>query len=739
VAQALCRSLVTVTNLSLSPALGKTGGRELVEQDTFSERDRFLVSGDEAGTAPGDRPFRPDVEGLRAVAVLAVVLYHAGLPGASGGYIGVDVFFVISGFVITGLLLRERSSSGRTSILAFYGRRCRRIIPAATLVIVVSVVFSYVLLGVGPGQQAASDGRWASVFLANFHFISTGTNYLNATQLPSPLQNFWSLAVEEQFYVVYPTLFLLIASLRTRFSLRARLAVALSVVIAASYSLSVLQTSSNPVVAYFSPFTRAWELALGALVAVSTQWLLKLPAKVAALATWSGLGAIVISALVFTSKTNYPGSLVAIPVVGTAFLIGGGVRAPRFGVEMLIGLRPFRWLGRLSYSLYLWHWPVLALAAQSVGRASLSVPTNTGLVVLSLALAFLSYVAVENPIRHARFVTRRRLASVGLGVTMIAATLAAITLSSGVAIGSGNVVGQATESGSSLALPEGSGASLAMVLRSVAASEKVRNLLATLDPPLSEALNTGTSDIGLPSAKTGCWPALTQSRVPTCVFGDPRGTRTMVLYGDSHAAMWFQTLDDIAIRAHWRLVVLTKGACPAAPLSTVSTVPLGRGGDWVACDKWHRYAIARVNRIDPDLLIVSQLFYYPKPSGSRYSPAEWEKAMKQLLRRVKATAKIVIGNNPLSPNLSPLCLSQHAHDVQACTVLLSRTEEFRFNDVERRAAVAEGAHFIDVLPWFCTRTCSSVIGNYEVYVDNNHVSVNYSLFLRGVLANALGI
>jgi peptidoglycan/LPS O-acetylase OafA/YrhL len=314
---------------------------------SHSADERLLASGDEAGTAPGDRPFRPDVEGLRAVAVALVVLFHSQVSAVSGGYVGVDVFFVISGFVITGVLLRERASLGRTSILSFYGRRCRRIIPAATLVIIVTVGMAYWFLGVAGGIPAADDGRWAAVFLANFHFISTGTNYLSSQQPPSPLQNFWSLAVEEQFYVVYPTLFLLVAGARV-LSLRVRLAFCLIAIIGVSFAYSVVDTHNNPIDAYFSPFTRGWELALGALVAVCTPWLLKVPARLAALATWLGLGAIVVAACSFTSHTAYPGSLVAIPVVGAALIIAGGMNAHAIGAEALLRLPPFRWLGKLS-------------------------------------------------------------------------------------------------------------------------------------------------------------------------------------------------------------------------------------------------------------------------------------------------------------------------------------------------------------------------------------------------------
>jgi peptidoglycan/LPS O-acetylase OafA/YrhL len=220
----------------------------IVSEPTAEEQP--APSTDEAGTAPGDRRFRPDIQGLRAVAVLLVVFYHAGLHGLSGGYVGVDVFFVISGFVITGLLLRERGTSGRTSLIGFYGRRSRRIIPAATVVIIATVVLTYARVGVVFGAQTATDARWTAVFLANFHFASIGTDYLTAQLPPSPLQNFWSLAVEEQFYLVYPTLFLLVAGIRTRWSMQARLSICLAIVTAVSFTLSVVQTASSPTVAY---------------------------------------------------------------------------------------------------------------------------------------------------------------------------------------------------------------------------------------------------------------------------------------------------------------------------------------------------------------------------------------------------------------------------------------------------------------------------------------------------------
>ena len=397
--------------------------------DTQTRPDeRFLLSGDEAGTAPEDRRFRPDVQGLRAIAVALVVLFHAHVPGLDGGYVGVDVFFVISGFVITGVLLRERTSAGSTSILNFYARRVRRILPAATLVIIASVIASYVLLGPVSGGQTASDARWASVFLINIHFASTGTNYLSSQLPPSVLQNYWSLAVEEQFYLVYPTIFLAVAGLSLRASLHRRLGLVLSALVVLSFGASVVQTANSPTAAYFSPLPRVWELALGGLVAVSTVYLRRLPTQIAAILSWLGLGAILLAAVVFSAATPYPGWRVALPAVGAALVIAGGVVTPTYGVERLLGLRLLQWIGLVSYSLYLWHWPVLTIAAERSGSGSLSVSRSLLWVLVSLGLAIVTYLLVENPIRHSRFLGIKRWATLVLGGCLIVSSLAVATV-----------------------------------------------------------------------------------------------------------------------------------------------------------------------------------------------------------------------------------------------------------------------------------------------------------------------
>jgi len=690
---------------------------------------RFLASGDEAGTAPEDRAFRPDVEGLRAVAVALVVLYHVGVPHLGGGYVGVDVFFVISGYVITGLLLREKAATGRTSLLSFYGRRARRIIPAAALVIVVSVLATRLLLGVVASSQVVGDARWASVFLANFHFTATGTDYFLSQRPPSPLQSFWSLAVEEQFYVVYPTIFLLVASVGRRLSLRAKLATFLAAAVVASFAWSVVQTSSDATAAYFSPFTRAWELALGALVAVGAGSLRRLPPGLASTLTWAGLAGIVGAAFGFTNTTSYPGSWVAIPVVATALVIAGGTAAPRRGAEALLSLGPFRWLGRWSYSMYLWHWPILMIAAQYQGRRTLPVSVNVLLAALALGLSVLTYAFVENPIRHARMLARIRWASVGVGVVASALCIGVVT-----------ALSPPSPAGAALGTVPGTGAppaSAAEVGRAVAAARLITSVPADVSPSVVAAPNDWG---GLPADAYGCEAHLAVTTVPACVFGDPHGIHTMVLYGDSSALMWFEAFDAIAKQAGWRLVVLGKDWCHAAYVARTNPPGFGTlGGRFTQCDVWHRYATQRINRMNPDLLVVTGIPRGQVYPNGKLTPALWQRGLTQALSAVTGpkTRKVVLGDIPITPHINPDCLARHSGDVQACSGYPDAY--YRSMSVaEQVAAAATGAGYVNVTPWFCSTTCTDIIDNIVVYKDDDHITATYSRYLENVLSAALG-
>lgn len=369
--------------------------------------------------------FRPDIEGMRGIAVGLVLLYHGFQAPFTGGFIGVDVFFVISGFLITNLLLNEQARTGRISISRFYARRVRRILPAATLVVLATVFASYYWLGFIAGNQIADDAKWTAVFCANIHFGLLGTDYLGSQLPPSPLLHMWSLGVEEQFYLVWPGLFLGLVLLVRGARHRNALAATLLVIIGASLAWSIIQTLSNTTWAYFSPLTRAWELALGALVAVLAPVAARVrPSWLIELVSLCGIAGIVVSALVLNSSTRYPGWAVALPVTSTALLIAAGCANQGTLVGRALAVRPMQWIGARSYSLYLWHWPFLTIAAEYLAH-DLSAIQNTGLLLLALAATAVSYRLIENPVRRARVLATHTGLTLAIGAVLVSVTVGA--------------------------------------------------------------------------------------------------------------------------------------------------------------------------------------------------------------------------------------------------------------------------------------------------------------------------
>jgi parallel beta-helix repeat protein len=691
----------------------------------LSPEEMAIASGlDEAGTPPGDRRFRPDIQGLRALAVALVVLYHAHVPWVTGGYVGVDVFFVVSGFVITGLLLRERTDTKSTSMLGFYARRARRILPAATLVIVATVVASYYWLGFIRGDQVASDGRWASVFLANLHLILVGSDYFAATSAISPLQHYWSLAVEEQFYIVFPALFALTA-LRSRSNvLRQRLTIVFTLVIVASLALSVVQTKTSPLVAYYSPFTRSWELAIGGLIAVSGPLLRKLPMGVAAIATWLGLVGILVSAFAYSSSTSYPGIALALPVLATALVIAAGLDAPRLGAELVLG----RWLGlrlgAISYSLYLWHFPVLVIAAEAA-TTPLPAVQRFWLVMLAVALSIITHVLVENPVRHSRALSPRGSLSIATGGALIAGSLLVSTL----------YLNQHTNSP-----VRASGGSRSVTLTAlqaeIAQGARLSQTPASLTPPLGqrELQNSTPNPLAAPCSGV----SLSTTSVPVCVIGDVAADRTMVLYGDSQAEMWSGAFDAVARRTHWRLEILIKDGCPPW-LGTYLTPDFS---PFAACTAWHQFAVKRINAVRPQLVVITGGIGATGQANDDRVPAQ------RLLRALAPSGArlAMMTNTPYfaadwTGAVPPTCLAQHASSLRECDLPVATWMRGygAFRRLLVSVATAGGANLINVDPLVCTHaTCPVVVGGFQVYRDSYHIFNSYGTHVSRGLEAVMG-
>jgi peptidoglycan/LPS O-acetylase OafA/YrhL len=702
-----------------------------------------------------DGRFRPDIEGLRAVAVVAVVVFHAGAHFVSGGYIGVDVFYVISGFLITDHLWREVGRDGRLSFAAFYARRVRRLLPAAIFVLVATVAASAAILPPLQMRSVWKDALSCALYAGNFRFAATRTDYL-ADTTPSPFQHYWSLGVEEQFYLLWP-LVLLVVSLvlwRRRPSRPTALA-GLGAIVVASFALSVHLTKTDQPVAFFLLPTRAWELGLGGLIALAAPELRRVPSRTSAVVGWAGLGAIGLACVIFGPSTAFPGRAALLPVVGTGAVIASGLSAPVDGPVRLLGRVGMRAMGRISYSWYLWHYPVLILVPLAVGRilplaAMLALATGSGL------LAVLTYRFVEQPARLApAFSSSSRLSlSAGLALSSagaLAAAGAALAIPTlhghGVApiatIHAGPSIPSTPGAGSTPTSPAQSAlqSAEAQVVGGVTRSAATKDVPANLAPPLSSAAaSEAAPDVD------GCLVSYTSSRTPDCLFGDTSADRSIVLFGDSHAAMWFPSVDAYANSAKYRLIVMTKAACPPVAITVFSPV-LDR--TWTECSEWYAHAMARIADLHPTLVVLGIAPNYDAAYHLVQNGPQWLSGLKSTITSIRAggSRALVIGSAP-GPVLNvPDCLSAHLTDVPACdfSPIGHRVSggglvglDLPGDAAEAAAARAAGAVYADVWPWFCTsNVCDVIVDNLLAYRDISHITVPFADYLAPLVGDEM--
>lgn len=710
-----------------------------------------------------DHGFRADIEGLRAVAVVLVLLYHFDLLGVSGGYVGVDVFFVISGFLITRLLVRDVETGGSLGglLATFYARRFRRLLPLATVVLLATVWAAHQWLGFLRGNATARDAGWAAAFLANVHFGRIGTDYLGAQSLPSPLQHFWSLAVEEQFYVVWPLV--VAAAMRWGRPDRrlGRLRVVFATVVAASFAWCVVQTSSNGTWAYFSPLTRAWELALGAFVAVWAVEMRRVPRPVL---RWVGAMALVVviaSAIRFDAATRFPGTAALIPVGATALVIAAG--SGRGTALCVLRWRPLQRIGALSYSLYLWHWPVLVVL-DGRSESPLSLGGRLAGLGLSLLLSITTYRLVENPIRSSKLLARRRGLSLAFGAALVAVSLVAVRTQqdrSAPNVAPAAPAATATNTTTVITAPVGSapptsaaaattpgtptettGAALpgptlvsaVEVAAAVAAAATIDALPADLRPTL-EAAPTDFEDLDA----TGCSDTDRDPTAGRCPYGATDADRLVVLFGDSHAGMWLTAAHLAAEQAGWQLRMFSRAGCPAPTISFYDRTDRRMNTE---CDEARTASIDSIRTLAPEVIVVTSASLAQSVSPDEVATAEmWQTGMTETLRRLSApgTRLVVLGDMPVLASTNPECLAVHPTDIQQCGSTRAEALDGVHVEAERAAAAAAGADFIDVTDWFCTDRCSPVIASRQVYRNRFHVTAAFAEFVAGALAEELAL
>ena len=639
----------------------------------------------QAVTGHKAKSFRPDIEGLRGIAVLLVVLYHAHVPYVNGGYIGVDVFFVISGYLISGLLMKEMETTGRIGFLQFYARRGRRLLPAAALTVLVTLAAGYFVLAPVEQNSLAKTAMSTSLYCSNFRFIHQKTDYLAADANADPLLHTWSLAVEEQFYLFWPLLILLAMRAFAGARQRRGLFWLMSIVGGLSFAASLFLTDYNQPWAFFSSPTRAWEFAVGALACLlnarSSQ------ARIMKLLPWAGLFLILGTSFFYATETPFPGVAAVLPVLGAAFLLPTGARQSTS--RTLLENPPMQFFGSISYSWYLWHWPVLVLAGLVW---NLNLPGRLVCVLVSILLAWLTQLLVENPVRfHPALVPRPGLSMALTG----GLTLASVLVCASFYVGSSHL--------------ERSKQQLAFTR-------------AVKDLPLIES--------------DGCNVGYRDTHSPACIFGDASSKTIVVLFGDSHAGQWFPAFDEIARQNHWKLVALTKAACPAPALNYLYDRNVGRNYD--ACAAWRSNTVREIVAMHPAAVITSNYASHYLQQGG-VTAAEWEKGLHKTLAQIAgAGIRVLVLHDPPAPSFNvPVCLARAAwtNSGNPCSFEPDLRLDHTIMRLETQAT--EGlpdTEVVDISSLICDgEQCGPSRNGRMLYRDGHHLTASYVLALAPVL------
>ena len=633
---------------------------------------------------------RTDIQALRALAIASVVLFHVWPDRLTGGFVGVDIFFVISGYLITGQLWRQEQRTGKIDFADFWARRARRLLPASMLVIALTTVATFLFTTPSWFIKVHDEAYGSTLYLQNWTLIAKVTNYLTDDGTKSPFQHFWSLSVEEQYYIFWPIL-LFLAMLAVRLFPRvlknkALLLTLLALILVASLAYSVYLTWDQPQNAYFNTFTRAWEFAAGALLAIATSNSDATAGKRSPVWFWVGAGLMTYSIFKFTGATPFPSWYAAIPVLGAVLVLHGGASLSRWVPNRLLAIRPIQFLGDISYSLYLWHWPVLILAPWFMPN-NFNMWGHFAVVALALLLGWASKRFVEDPVRFgplSKLKPSRQLLAAGLAMAVLLAGIWALN-------------GQAKKD----------------------FSHSYGN--TKLTPPLTN-LNNGAKARESGDCKVG----REEDHFFTCQKGDPNGKIRVALIGDSHTREWFVPVDDLAFKYHWNLTMISKSACS---LVDPNKYPVNLTHH--TCRGWNQSLDKYLASHKPfDLIINSNSSLVTQ--GRADVGASFASIVSQITAR--GTKFFLIHDTPKPKvNFVP-CIEQFgARSAEACAI----TREGGLTPSDPMPAAVAGMKnviSVDFTNSFCNlKNCPPVIGNIVVYRDNSHITTTWAKHLEPVL------
>lgn len=713
-----------------------------------------------ASSAKATTVRRLDIEGLRAIAVTVVILDHL-IHWPIGGFIGVDIFFVISGYLISGILIREVQSRGRVDFREFYIRRAKRILPAAAVVLSMTLTAAYLLFYSGQAASIAADAFWSLLFSANWHFALLGTDYMHAGASVSPLQHFWSLAVEEQFYVFWPWVLMgaLVLAPKLGLNSRGRKAVLLSAIVLVavfSFGFAMHETASRPTVAYFSTFSRAWELAAGAALAAGAGYVAKLSGWARAGLLYSGLAGIGFSLFVIGPMTPFPAPYALLPVVSTMLVLVSGEQADpdKHNRAARVLTNPLsQYVGKISYSLYLWHFPVIVLLGVVMPAGSKRHLLAS--VVMFLVLSVLSFRFVEDPLRKLRFSTtpppsrrphdfrhsqgRRNsiLAVALLGCFVIVPPAVAFAVLS-------------PEKTLSKAGTAAAGTDMTVDQR----QKSIQAALSTDDWP---ELHPNPAEMGPDGANAkpsewitdGCLGGtiVPQRRIDDvvenakhCVYGDPMSKKSMVIYGDSTTMSFVPGIRAALQDENWVVYIYTVGGCTPTIVNAV-----GVDGSTEECKKFKSWVHEEISIKRPTMVVSSYLRNDAQLANKKTgleADAEWRREVADTAKfMVRHTSKYVMLEAPSSAIAEPSQCISRVSKPSDCVTELSPTY-LRQTEVLRSAVEAAGSNavFVPTTGWLCSGgKCPAFIGTTGTYADVNHISEPASTQLAPFLRQALDL
>ncbi|MGI8945857.1 MAG: acyltransferase family protein [Thermoleophilaceae bacterium] len=670
-----------------------------------------------AGSAREQRKsFRREIQGMRTFGLLLVFVAHAELGFGEGGFVALDTFFVMSGFLITGLLLKEMEKSGNISLTAFYGRRVRRLLPLASVVLIVVMIASWLLYSPVQTDRVAGDVVAASLYVVNWHFAAQEVDYFAVDPDDSPVQHFWTLSVEEQVYLGWPALLLLALVLARRRGPRAVRRALWGVMVGVGvpafvYSVFVLDYTGTG--AYFSTIPRTWEFAVGGALALGLPSALKLHPAVSSVLTWGGLATILAGTLLFTEEMAYPGILALAPTLATVAVLVAGTAERKVVPIRLLSLPTMQRLGDLTYAWYLWHWPVLVLGRVATGE-KLTGLSALGMFALAGIPTVISHVLIENPLRYSRTLTRAPRRALAFGGTCVAA-------------GVGLAFMLTALSPKVPTAPVASVTGAATVLDGDATLQRAATALRP-------APRTAPDDRGK-LYTDGCLVRRAELTSPECVYGNPRSDTTVVLFGNSHAMHWFPAIERIAKERDWRLVALTRAGCAIADVKFSSR-----------CDSWREDTLRRIEEDEKPARVIlgtsTAMSLGVVVDGDRLSRAGsvpfLRRGFERVLRRLRDTgARVtVLKSLPRPPRDVPSCVSRQPKRLERCAFAKWRDPAGAYDSVS--ATTVDGTEVLDASPIVCPDgRCPAVMGNALVYRDDNHFTATFARTLSPWLETRL--